>query len=644
MIYNEVRPRNFDEVKGQALVVENIRNQSKKDHFFPVIILCGQFGSGKTTMARIIAMAANCEHKDENGNPCGVCDSCRAVLEHNTDGIIEIDGASNNGVEEVRKLLAQATTLGIFKRKIIVIDEAHMLTRNAFNALLITLENPPSHCIFILCTTDKDALPNTVLSRAPVFTFGKIPDHIIRDHILEVAKGNRIPITADAAGLLARYANGAMRNALQMLEQMAMQKKGEEITDQDIIRVLGISSVEQRGKFLEACLAGDVMALCAVLQECENQGLALKTFINDSLPMATDLLLFLAGSQVVGSAYYLETLDRLSKYGNMKAGKLCRLLSKMTGELSKERIIIDALAVFCRERMRETVICQEEQVARNKEALSNEELSGEDLKEEERPEIPIGFEQAQEDTIPFDQPKINNLEVSLNDEMSAFGSFFGFGNLGGLGSVDALHAKRKNPDSKDTLPTMDIFAGTADITADSAGSFPRETVLAKMEEMTEENAAGAELDEEPVSEQPNENPVAQDADEDGISWEEMAERGVVPSKVVIPEADTDDKIYEKLSARKAHQQSEMEDAVPESLKEKERSVHSPRTRADLIDANHELEALLKNPGFKMVFQYAKVVNKDYQIYLVYDLKRYCIASEAFTLKKKGVHSVMIGEI
>lgn len=180
MIYNEVRPRNFDEVKGQTLIVENIRNQSKRDQFFPVIILCGQYGSGKTTMARIIAMAANCEQKDANGNPCGTCDSCRAVLEHSTDGIIEIDGASNNGVEEVRKLLAQATTLGIFKHKIIVIDEAHMLTRNAFNALLITLENPPSHCIFILCTTDKDALPNTVISRAPVFTFGKIPDQIIR--------------------------------------------------------------------------------------------------------------------------------------------------------------------------------------------------------------------------------------------------------------------------------------------------------------------------------------------------------------------------------------------------------------------------------------------------------------------------------
>ena len=192
MIYNDMRPHRFDDVKGQTLVVENIRNQSKKNRFFPVFILCGQYGSGKTTMARIIAMAANCKHKDANGNPCGECDSCRAVLDHSPEGIIEIDGASNNGVEDVRRLLADAGTFGMFDKKVIVIDEAHMLSKSAFNALLITLENPPEHCIFILCTTEKDALPDTVVSRAPVYTFGKIADAVIKDHIMEVARKSNI--------------------------------------------------------------------------------------------------------------------------------------------------------------------------------------------------------------------------------------------------------------------------------------------------------------------------------------------------------------------------------------------------------------------------------------------------------------------
>ena len=172
MIYNIARPVNFDQMKGQTMVVENIRNQSIKNQFFPVFILCGQYGSGKTTMSRIIAMAANCHHKDEKGNPCGKCSSCKAVLSRSSEGIIEVDGASNSGVENVRKLIGQAFTIGLYDKKVIVIDEAHKLSNSAFNALLITLENPPEHCIFILCTTEKEALPETIVSRAAVYNFG----------------------------------------------------------------------------------------------------------------------------------------------------------------------------------------------------------------------------------------------------------------------------------------------------------------------------------------------------------------------------------------------------------------------------------------------------------------------------------------
>lgn len=643
MIYNEVRPRNFDEVKGQTLIVENIRNQSKRDQFFPVIILCGQYGSGKTTMARIIAMAANCEQKDANGNPCGTCDSCRAVLEHSTDGIIEIDGASNNGVEEVRKLLAQATTLGIFKHKIIVIDEAHMLTRNAFNALLITLENPPSHCIFILCTTDKDALPNTVISRAPVFTFGKIPDQIIRDHIIEVAEQNEIAITGDAAGLLARYADGAMRNALQMLEQMAMQKKDGAITEQDVIRVLGLSSIEQRGDFLEACLAGDVKGLCSSLQECESQGMALKTFVNDSLPMATDLLLLLAGSHVVGSTYYLEILKHLSAYGEREAGKLCRLLSKMTGDLSKERIVIDALTVFRQEQVRSTTIYPEEDIIRNRVAVPAESAPEEDQKGKEKPDFSSGFERVQEEMIPFEEPKTNDPEISLDDEMSGFGSIFEFGNLGGFTGLESSKRKAKGSDLKKMPSSVDLLSEASAETE----SLPNANARKEKEAGPEKDVMHADFDAAFTDGHQEKDSAEEDAanEEEVLSWEEMAQKGLVPSEVTFPTSGTADRVYEELSIRRAQQQSEMENTVPNQLEEEvETNILSPHTRADLIDANHELEVLLKNPGFKMVFQNAKVVNKDYQIYLVYDMKRYCIASEAFTLKKKGVHSVMAGDI
>lgn len=160
-----------------------------------------------------------------------------------------------------------------------------------------------------------------------------------------------------------------------------MQKKDGAITEQDVIRVLGLSSIEQRGNFLEACLAGDVKGLCSSLQECESQGMALKTFVNDCLPMATDLLLLLAGSHVVGSTYYLEILKHFSAYGEREAGKLCRLLSKMTGNLSKERIVIDALAVFRQEQVRSTTIYPEEDIIRNRVAVPAESAPEEDQKE-----------------------------------------------------------------------------------------------------------------------------------------------------------------------------------------------------------------------------------------------------------------------
>lgn len=350
MIYNEERPSNFDQMIGQELVVENIRNQSKRDHFFPVFILCGQYGSGKTTMARLIAMAANCEHKDENGNPCGECASCKAVMEHSADGIIEIDGASNNGVDNIRKLLNQAITVGVFKKKIFVIDEAHMLSKAAFNALLITLENPPEHCIFILCTTEKEALPETVVSRAPVYMFGKISDVQVKKHILTVAQKNEISITEDAAGLLSRYANGAMRNALQLLEHLSLQKEaGEAITDKDVVKLLGISSLEQRAAFLDGCLAMDVKDVALILKECERKGQSLRTFISDVLKMNTEVLLVKAGAEVVGTEHYLKDLHNLSSYPDTDIVKINKVLSAIaatpTNQLSVERIVTELISV-----------------------------------------------------------------------------------------------------------------------------------------------------------------------------------------------------------------------------------------------------------------------------------------------------------
>lgn len=157
-LYTKIRPKTFDEVKGQEFTVNNLRMQSIRDKFFQVIILAGQYGAGKTTLARIVATAANCKNKDKNGNPCGTCDGCRSVSSGSVD-FLEIDGASNTGVDHVRDLTDWLHERPLGKRKIVIIDEVHMLSRQAFNALLKTLEEPPAYALIILCTTEADRIP-----------------------------------------------------------------------------------------------------------------------------------------------------------------------------------------------------------------------------------------------------------------------------------------------------------------------------------------------------------------------------------------------------------------------------------------------------------------------------------------------------
>ena len=168
-LYTKIRPKTFDEVKGQEFTVNNLRMQSIRDKFFQVIILAGQYGAGKTTLARIVATAANCKNKDKNGNPCGTCDGCRSVSSGSVD-FLEIDGASNTGVDHVRDLTDWLHERPLGKRKIVIIDEVHMLSRQAFNALLKTLEEPPAYALIILCTTEADRIPATIRSRSACYT------------------------------------------------------------------------------------------------------------------------------------------------------------------------------------------------------------------------------------------------------------------------------------------------------------------------------------------------------------------------------------------------------------------------------------------------------------------------------------------
>lgn len=678
MIYNIERPSNFDEMIGQEMVVENIRNQSIKGQFFPVFILCGQYGSGKTTMARIIAMAANCEHKDEQGNPCGKCDSCRAVLEHSPEGIIEIDGASNNGVDSVRKLLIQATTLGLFKKKVIVIDEAHMLSKSAFNALLITLENPPQHCIFILCTTEKDALPDTVVSRAPVYTFGKIADDLIKEHILKTAQKNKIWISEDAAGLLSRYADGAMRNALQLLEYLSLQKlQNEEITDKDVINILGLSSLEQRAVFLKGCLSGNISVIINTMRSCEKAGISLKTFIQDVLEMNTDILLHRAGTNIVGTKYYLDKIKELADVSDSSIIRANRMLSAIAStpstQLNAERIIADIVGVMHVPMTAAEPVQNIEYKNVSENAPIPPKMAEKASKNETADKIPDAsdmtqnetdmkqmkavsddFQKISEDTeIPFkeetaDTPKTKDdkkeKEVSEENEM-LFGLFEG--GLFGCSVVldDAPKNKsgrRKNTDllseaamaCKSPEAEKSIWDNGEKSVTRAAGNLESEEIKEVEKQPTPEEFPEKA---EPMKEVKKE--LLKDSvpvnTEGRMTWDEAAALGIVPKKVSISLPEPESK--EELDAIYAASENEPDIDETEEEEEGERRFS---TRADLLKAHEELSCLVKNPAFRILFSKARMVEKDFHIYLYFENAAMVTAMKIFLKDVRGISAVV----
>ena len=661
MIYNEERPYCFDQMIGQELVVENIRNQSIRGQFFPVFILCGQYGAGKTTMARIIAMAANCKHKDGKGNPCGTCESCKAVLEHSPEGIIEIDGASNNGVDNVRKLLGQAATVGLFDKKIIVIDEAHMLSKSAFNALLITLENPPGHCIFILCTTEKEALPDTVVSRAAVYVFGKITDSLIKKHVLTVAKKNGIGISEDAAGLLSRYANGAMRNALQLLEYLSLQKaKGEVIEDTDVITILGLSSLEQRAAFLDGCLSCDLNMVVGILRSCELKGVSIRTFIKDVLEMNTDLLLWKAGAEVVGTEFYISKLKELADCNEMAIVTANKMLSAMASIpanlLSVERIASEVVSVMYLPKA--PVVQQPESKPVEAEKPTHKEEVKPSIPES-KPEQEAQMEQTVENNalmegfIPVGDIPGNPFEETASEapaepeqteepaketesEEFSFGfDLFGGGMFGTMMDMSAGKKKKTKRENVDLLgqmavagaplpvkPMQGVQEEELDVEKDTIKEQP--DISSVMDEQ-EEQAEGAEEDVE------REKMLLKDSvpveTEGRISWDEAAKQGLVPAKsdIHLPVPET----KEELDAHYEEEEQKREEA--EATTEKGYS-----TRADLVEANNELQKLLKNPGFKILFNKARYVEEDFHIYLCYESQAMVAAAKMFLVGVKGI--------
>ncbi|HFK1766560.1 TPA: DNA polymerase III subunit gamma/tau [Bacillus mobilis] len=254
-LYRKYRPTNFIELIGQNHIKQTIQNALKLAKFSHAYMFTGPRGTGKTTIAKLIATSLNCENLNNEGEPCNECSQCKAIRGNSHADVLEIDAASNNGVEQIREIREQvAYAPGTGKYKVYIIDEVHMLSTGAFNALLKTLEEPPKHVIFILATTDVHKIPATIISRCQRFDFRRIGPRDIIERLRHVAKKEEVKIEEEALQLLGMLAQGGMRDALSLMDQTIAFATNETITKDDVSEVVGRISIEK----IEACI-GDLL-------------------------------------------------------------------------------------------------------------------------------------------------------------------------------------------------------------------------------------------------------------------------------------------------------------------------------------------------------------------------------------------------
>lgn len=290
-LYRKWRPTDFKDVKGQEHIVQTLQNQIKSDRIGHAYLFCGTRGTGKTTVAKILAKAVNCQNP-KDGNPCGECPTCKAIAAGTSMNVIEIDAASNNGVDNIREIREEvqySPTEG--KYKVYIIDEVHMLSIGAFNALLKTLEEPPSYVIFILATTEAHKIPITILSRCQRYDFHRISIETIADRLSELMKEENITVEDRAIKYIAKAADGSMRDALSLLDQCIAFYLGKELKYDNVLEVLGAVDTTVFAKMLELLLKSYVSGCMELLEQMIMQGRDLTQFVSDFIWYLRNLLL-----------------------------------------------------------------------------------------------------------------------------------------------------------------------------------------------------------------------------------------------------------------------------------------------------------------------------------------------------------------
>lgn len=320
-LYRKFRPLKFNDMVGQEHITRTLKNQIVANRVGHAYLFNGGRGTGKTSSAKILARAVNCL-EPEDGEPCNKCEICKGILEGTLTDVVEMDAASNNSVEDIRQIRDEVNFLpSIAKFRIYIIDEVHMLSTGAFNALLKTLEEPPKHVKFFLATTEPQKLPATILSRCQRFDFKRISEDNIIKRLDIICKEDNIKISKEAINMIAVLAEGAMRDAISILERCIQEEAGEEI-DEDIVRELvGIPKLSHISNVVENIIYKNIEGLLLALKDIIDDGKDLDNFLWEVIKYVKDILVY-------------KVSGELSLYNDKEK----EIINKLSKDITKERL------------------------------------------------------------------------------------------------------------------------------------------------------------------------------------------------------------------------------------------------------------------------------------------------------------------